>query len=80
MLFVNMRIYPITTTNTIANTNPTIAFKFLFFILLFFVVRTGIEPVKYGEFIRCTHTFNITTQASAIPPPDYVLIFIKIKT
>ena len=28
------------------------------------VVRTGFEPVKYGEFIRCTHTFNITTQAS----------------
>jgi hypothetical protein len=45
MLFINMRIYPITTTNTIANTNPTIAFKFVFFILLFFVVRTGFEPV-----------------------------------
>lgn len=29
-----------------------------------FAVRTGLEPVKYGEFIRCTHTFNITTQAS----------------
>jgi hypothetical protein len=44
-----MRIYPITTTNRIANTNPTIAFKFLFFILLFFVVRTGFEPVTIAS-------------------------------
>jgi hypothetical protein len=81
-----MRIYPITTTNTIANTNPTIAFKFLFFILLFFVVRTGFEPVCVkGESLKFHQVFPLQELglfplvnyslcfgiASTIPPPDY---------